>query len=56
MEDWAYFVNKFKSVSEGNGTLLDNTLVAYGSSGGSINAHHNHHLPTMLAAGVGLIW
>ena len=51
MEEWAYFLNKLKSVREGNGTLLDNTLVAYGSSGGSINAHHNHHLPTMLAGG-----
>ena len=49
MEEWAYFLNKLKSVKEGEGTLLDHTLVAYGSSGGAINAHHNHHLPTMLA-------
>jgi hypothetical protein len=51
MEEWAYFLNKLKSVREGDGTLLDHTLVAYGSSGGAINAHHNHHLPTMLAGG-----
>ena len=51
MEDWAYFLNKLQSIKEGDGTLLDHTLVAYGSSGGSINAHHNHHLPTMLAGG-----
>ena len=51
MEEWAYFLNKLKSIKEGDGTLLDHTLVAYGSSGGSINAHHNHHLPTMLAGG-----
>lgn len=51
MEDWAYFLRKLKSIKEGDGTLLDHTLVAYGSSGGSINAHHNHHLPTMLAGG-----
>ncbi len=51
MEEWAYFLRKLKSVKEGDGTLLDHTLVAYGSSGGSINAHHNHHLPTMLAGG-----
>lgn len=51
MEDWAYFLGKLKSIKEGDGTLLDHTLVAYGSSGGSINAHHNHHLPTMLAGG-----
>ena len=51
MEDWAYFLGKLKSIAEGEGTLLDHTLVAYGSSGGAINAHHNHHLPTMLAGG-----
>lgn len=51
LEDWAYFLNKLRSVKEGDGTLLDHTLVAYGSSGGAINAHHNHHLPTMLAGG-----
>jgi hypothetical protein len=51
MEDWAYFLRKLKSIKEGEGTLLDHTLLAYGSSGGSINAHHNHHLPTMLAGG-----
>ncbi len=54
MEDWAYFLNKLKNVREGEGTLLDHTLVAYGSSGGAINAHHNHHLPTMLAGGARL--
>lgn len=54
MEDWAYFLDKLKSVQEGPGTLLDHTLVAYGSSGGAINAHHNHHLPTMLAGGARL--
>jgi hypothetical protein len=51
MEEWAYFLDKLKSIREGDGTLLDHTLVAYGSSGGSINAHHNHDLPTMLAGG-----
>jgi hypothetical protein len=51
MEEWAYFLGKLKSVKEGDGTLLDHTLVAYGSSGGAINAHHNHHLPAMLAGG-----
>jgi hypothetical protein len=54
MEEWAYFLGKLKSISEGDGTLLDHTLVAYGSSGGAINAHHNHHLPTMLAGGARL--
>jgi len=54
MEEWAYFLNKLKSVKEGDGTLLDHTLAAYGSSGGAINAHHGHHLPTMIAGGARL--
>lgn len=54
MEEWAYFLDKLKSIKEGDATLLDHTLVAYGSSGGSINAHHNHHLPTMIAGGARL--
>jgi len=54
LEEWAYFLNKLKSVKEGDATLLDHTLASYGSSGGAINAHHNHHLPTMLAGGARL--
>ena len=54
MEEWAYFLNKLKAVKEGDGTLLDHSLIAYGSSGGAINAHHGHHLPAMLAGGARL--
>ena len=51
MQEWAYFLDKLRGINEGDATLLDHTLVAYGSSGGTINAHHNHDLPTMLAGG-----
>jgi hypothetical protein len=54
MEEWAYFLDKLKGIKEGDSTLLDHTLVAYGSSGGAINAHHNHHLPTMIVGGAKL--
>ena len=54
LEEWAYFLGKLKAIKEGDATLLDHTLIAYGSSGGAINAHHNHHLPTMLAGGARL--
>lgn len=54
LEEFAYFLGKLKAITEGDGTLLDHTLVAYGSSGGSINAHNNHHLPAMLAGGARL--
>ena len=51
MEDWAYFIEKLKSAKEGDGTLLDQTLLVWGSSGGTVNAHNNTELPTMLVGG-----
>ena len=41
-------------MKEGNGTLLDNTMAAWGSTGGTINAHNNHHLPAVLCGGGGI--
>ena len=51
MREWAYFLDRLKSVKEGGGTLLDRCLVTWGSTGGTINAHHNHHLPAILCGG-----
>lgn len=51
MEDWAYFIEKLRGMSEGDGTLLDHTMLVWGSSGGALNAHNNTHLPTMLVGG-----
>lgn len=51
MQEWAYFLDRLKQIKEGNGNLLDHTMVVWGSSGGTINAHNNHHLPTMLCGG-----
>ncbi len=51
MQEWAYFIDKLRSVSEGEGTLLDHTMAVWGSTGGSINAHNNHHLPALLCGG-----
>lgn len=54
MEEWAYFLGKLKSIKEGQSTLLDHCLVAYGSTGGTINAHNRENLPAMLAGGAAL--
>lgn len=51
MEDWAYFIGKLKSMKEDSGSLLDSSLVAFSSGGGSGNAHNNDKLPTMLCGG-----
>lgn len=50
-EDWAYFLGKLKSMKEGQGSLLDYVLLARSSSGGTLNAHNNHMLPTILNGG-----
>ena len=51
MQEWNYFLEKLKSVREGDGTLLDHSMVVWGSTGGTINAHNNHHLPAILCGG-----
>jgi hypothetical protein len=46
---FAYFLDKLKSVKEGDGTLLDNSLVLYGSAIADGNRHSHHDLPIVLA-------
>ena len=56
MEDWAYFLAKLKSIKEGEGTLLDNTMVMMGSGISDGNRHNHDDLPILLAGrGGGLI-
>jgi uncharacterized protein DUF1552 len=48
---FAYFLEKLNSVSEGNGTLLDNSLLLYGSGMGNPNIHNHVDLPIVVAGG-----
>jgi hypothetical protein len=45
----AYTLGKLKSVKEGDATLLDNCLIAYGSANSDGNAHNHDNLPVLLA-------
>ncbi len=45
----AYFLQRLKSVPEGQGNLLDNCMVLYGSGLSDGNAHNNENLPILLA-------
>ncbi len=47
------FLNKLKSVSEGDRTLLDNSLILYGSGLSDANRHTHHDLPIVLAGSGG---
>ena len=46
---FAWFLERMKSVKEGNGTLLDNSMILYGSAISDANRHHHHDLPIVLA-------
>lgn len=49
----AYLVEKMKGVKEGDGTMLDHSMVAYGSGIGDGNAHNHDKLPVLLVGGGG---
>lgn len=49
IEQFAYFLNKLKSIKEGEGTLLDHCLIAYGSGISDGDAHNHDNLPILLA-------
>jgi hypothetical protein len=49
MQQFAYLIGKLKSVKEGEGTLLDNCMVAYGSAIGDGNRHNHDDLPVLVA-------
>ena len=49
VEQLAYLLDRLKSVKEGDGTLLDNTMVLYGSCIGDGNRHNHDDLPVLLA-------
>ncbi len=54
MAEWAYFLGKLKGVSEGSGTLLDNTIAAWATTNGGLGAHDSNQLPLILCGGSAL--
>ncbi len=45
------FLTALSEVKEGGPTMLDRTMVLYGTNMGSANAHTNYNLPILLAGG-----
>jgi hypothetical protein len=50
-EQFARFLTKLKSIEEGDGTLLDQSMTLFGSGMANANAHTNVNLPILLAGG-----
>ena len=47
----AYFMDKLKSPPDGDGNLLDNSMILYGSGMSDGNSHNHDPLPVILAGG-----
>lgn len=48
-EQFAYLLGKLDSIPEGNGTMLDNTIVVWGNELGKGNSHTRRDIPFVLA-------
>jgi hypothetical protein len=48
---FAYLLDKMQSTQDGDGTLLDHSMIVYGSSIGDGNQHTHHDLPIVVAGG-----
>lgn len=51
MQMFAYFLEKLRSTPDGNGNLLDHSMIVYGSGLGDGNLHIPKSLPIVLAGG-----
>ena len=53
MELLTYFLQKLQATQDGEGTLLDQSLILYGGGMGDGNAHRHSNLPTLMAGKLG---
>jgi hypothetical protein len=51
VQTFAYFLQKLKDTPDGDGNLLDHSLILYGSGLGDANVHTHHELPTAVLGG-----
>lgn len=53
IDQLAYVANKMKTIKEGNGTMLDNTMLLYGAGISDGNRHNHDDLPLLMLGGAG---
>lgn len=53
MQMFAYYLDKLRSTRDGDGTLLDHSLILYGSNMSNSNLHNHFPLPVLLVGGAG---
>lgn len=49
MDQFAYFLDRMKQTKEGDGNLLKNSMILYGSAISDANRHRHHDLPIIVA-------
>jgi hypothetical protein len=49
LEQFAAFLGRLKAIREGDGTLLDHSMIVYGSGLSDGNRHNHEDLPVLLA-------
>src|SRR5918994_739671 len=54
VETLTYYLNKLKSIPDGDGNLLDSTVVLFGSGMSDGNVHNNYNVPVILVGGQAL--
>ena len=52
----AYFLDKLKSTKEGEGNLLDNSMIVWGGGIGDPDRHNHDNLPILVAGRAGGTW
>ncbi len=52
----SYFLDKLKGIKEGAGTLLDNSMIVWGSGIGDPDRHNHDNLPVIVAGRAGGTW
>ena len=54
VETLTYYLNKLKSIPDGDSNLLDNTVVLFGSGMSDGNVHNNYNVPVVVVGGQAL--
>jgi hypothetical protein len=50
---FSYYVEKLRSTPDGDGSLLDHTMIVYGSGINNSNEHTHDNLPILMVGGAG---
>ena len=56
LRQFAYFLDKLKGIKEGEGNLLDNSMIVWGSGIGDPDRHNHDNLPILVAGRAGGTW